>query len=276
VRGALNGPSGVAVASNGNVYIADSANNAVRMLVFAGYQLSIAAGANSASNLTGPVSGGEVLVLYGAGMGPGGLSVATVGTNGLYPTSLNGVTVTIGGYAAPILYTSPTQVAVVVPFEVSGETTQAFVQYQGQFSAPFPVTLAQSTPGIFTANLSGQGQAAAINDSNNIFTYNNSANPANAGDYIEIYVTGAGQTSPAGVDGQPYAGLANCTLKASVTIGGVTESPQYCGGVPGQIAGLTQINVPVPVGLPAGNVPISVTIGGVTAQSGVTVAVSGH
>jgi uncharacterized protein (TIGR03437 family) len=61
-----------------------------------------------------------------------------------------------------------------------------------------------------------------------------------------------------------------------VTIGGVSESPQYCGGVPGQIAGLTQINVPVPTGLTAGLVPVTVTVGGVSAQSGVTVAVSGH
>jgi uncharacterized protein (TIGR03437 family) len=276
ILGELNAPQGIAIASNGNLYIADSGNNAVRMLANGGYQLSIAAAANAASNLTGPVSGGQVVVFYGTGMGPATLAVGAIGSNGSYPTSLAGVTVTVGGHPAPILYASAAQTAVVVPFEVSGVTTQVFMQYQGQFSAPFPVTLAQSTPGIFTANLSGQGQAAAINDANNVFTYNNSANPANAGDYIEIYVTGAGQTSPAGVDGQPYAGLAPCLLPASVTIGGVTESPQYCGGVPGQIAGLTQLNVLVPPGLTAGNVPISVTIGGVTAQSGVTVAVSGH
>ncbi|HEX3744639.1 MAG TPA: IPT/TIG domain-containing protein [Bryobacteraceae bacterium] len=276
ILGELNAPQGIAIASNGNLYIADSGNNAVRMLANGGYQLSIAAAANAASNLTGPVSGGQVVVFYGTGMGPATLAVGAIGSNGSYPTSLAGVTVTVGGHPAPILYASAAQTAVVVPFEVSGVTTQVFMQYQGQFSAPFPVTLAQSTPGIFTANLSGQGQAAAINDANNVFTYNNSANPANAGDYIEIYVTGAGQTSPAGVDGQPYAGLAPCLLPASVTIGGVTESPQYCGGVPGQIAGLTQLNVLVPPGLTAGNVPISVTIGGVTAQSGVTAAVSGH
>jgi uncharacterized protein (TIGR03437 family) len=276
IAGELNGPIALAVDSNGNVYVADSANNAIRLLTFAGYQLSIAAAANAASNLTGAVSGGEVLVFYGSGMGPAALSVNSVGLSGVYPSTLNGVTVTIGGHPAPILYASATQLAVVVPFEVSGETTEAFVQYQGQFSSPFPVTLAQSTPGIFTANLSGQGQAAAINDHNNSFSYNNAANPANAGDYIEIYVTGAGQTSPAGVDGQPYGGPANCVLPVKVTIGGVSEVPQYCGGVPGQIAGLTQLNVPVPSGLPAGNAAISVTIGGVNAQSGVTVAVSGH
>jgi uncharacterized protein (TIGR03437 family) len=272
--GELNGAIALAVTSNGNVYVADSANNAVRLLIFGGYDLSIAVAASAASELTGSVSGGEVVVLYGAGMSPAGLAVNSVGPSGGYPTSLNGVTVNFGSYQAPILYVSPSQIAVVVPYEVTGATSQVFVQYNGQYSAPFPVSLAQSTPGIFTSNLSGQGLAAAINVSTG--AYNNAANPANAGDFVEIYLTGAGQTSPAGVDGQPYAGMAPCTLPSSITIGTVTESPQYCGGVPGQIAGLTQINVPIPKGLPAGLVPISVTVGGVSTQPGVTIAVSGH
>jgi uncharacterized protein (TIGR03437 family) len=272
--GELNGAIAVAVTSNGNVYVADSANNAVRLLIYGGYDLSITVAANAASELTGSVSGGEVVVLYGAGMAPAGLAVNSIGASGGYPTSLNGVTVNFGNYQAPILYVSPTQTEVVVPYEVSGATTQVFVEYAGQFSAPFPVSLAQSTPAIFTSNLSGQGLAAAINASTG--AYNNAANPANSGDFVEIYLTGAGQTSPAGVDGQPYAGPAPCTLSSSITIGGITEQPQYCGGVPGQIAGLTQINVPIPTGLPASLVPISVTVGGVSTQPGVTIAVSGH
>jgi trimeric autotransporter adhesin len=274
--GELNGPGAVAVDSHGNVYVADSSNNAIRLLTYGGFGLSIAAVVDGASNAVGPVSGGEVVVFYGAGMGPGSLQVNTVGSNGNYSTTLGGVTVFFGSYQAPILYVSAAQLAVVVPFEVSGSTTQAFIQYQGQYSAGFPLAIAQATPGIFTSNLSGQGQAAAINDHNDTFSYNSSANPASAGDYVELYVTGAGQTSPPGVDGQPYAGLATCNLPVTVTVGTVSGPPQYCGGVPGQIAGLTQINVLIPSGLTAGNVPVSVTIGGVTAQSGVTIAVSGH
>ena len=274
--GELNGPVSLAVTSTGNVYVADSANNAIRLLIFGGYELSIAAAVNAASNLTGPVSGGEVVVFYGAGMSPAGFTVNSVGPSGLYPTSVAGVTVNFGGYQAPILYVSPTQINVVVPFEVSGATAQVFIQYQGQFSSPFPVSLAQSTPGIFTANLSGQGLAAAVNDENGSFSYNSAAHPANAGDFVEIYLTGAGQTTPAGVDGQPYAGPAACVLPASISIGGTTVVPQYCGGVPGEIPGLTQINVPIPTGLTAGLVPISVTVGGVSTQPGVTIAVSGH
>jgi uncharacterized protein (TIGR03437 family) len=274
--GELNGPISVAVTAAGNVYVADSANNAIRLLTFGGYQLSIAAAVNAASNLTGPVSGGEVVVFYGTGMGPAALMVNSVASSGQYPTTLGGVTVYFGSYQAPILYVSAAQVAVVVPFEVSGSTAQVFIEYQGAFSSPFPVSLAQSTPGIFTADLSGQGLAAAVNDENNAFSYNTASHPANAGDYVEIFVTGAGQTTPAGVDGQPYAGLAPCNLPVTVTIGGISGPPQYCGGAPGEIAGLTQINVTIPAGLTAGLAPLSVTVGGVSAQPGVTIAVSGH
>ncbi len=274
--GEFNAPVSVAVASNGNVYVADSANNAIRLLINGGYQLSIAAAVNVASYLTGPVSGGEVVAFFGTGMGPATPQASSVGSNGLYPTTLGGVTVYFGNYQAPILFVSATQVNVVVPFAVSGATSLVSILYQGQYSSPFPVSVAQSTPGIFTSNASGQGLAAAVNDHNNVFSYNSASNPASAGDYVELYVTGAGQTSPAGVDGQPYAGPAPCTLPAIVTVGGVSGPPQYCGGVPGQIAGLTQINVQIPAGLTAGLVPVSVKIGGVIAQPGVTIAVSGH
>jgi uncharacterized protein (TIGR03437 family) len=274
--GMLSAPVALAVASNGNVYVADSANNAIRLLTFGGYELSIGGAVNAASNQVGPVSGGEVVVFYGSMMGPAGLVVNQPGANGQYSTSLAGTTVYFGTYQAPILYTSATQVAAVVPFEVSGSTVLAFIQYQGQYSSSFPVSIAQSSPGIFTANLSGQGLAAAVNIQNGAYSYNTAAHPANAGDFVEIYLTGTGPTNPAGVDGQPYAGLAPCALPVTVTIGGQSVTPQYCGGVPGVIPGLTQINLPIPAGLTAGLVPVTVKFGGVSAQSGVTIAVSGH
>jgi uncharacterized protein (TIGR03437 family) len=272
----LNGPVSLAVASNGNVYVADSANDAVRLLTFGGYQLSIAAAENGASNVTGAVSGGEVVVFYGTGLGPAGLAVNQPAANGLYSSTLSGVTVFFGDFQAPLLYVSATQVAAVVPFEVSGSTVEASILYQGQYSASFPVSVAQSSPGIFTADLSGKGLAAAINVQNGAFSYNNAAHPANAGDFVELYLTGTGPTTPASVDGQPYAALARCVQTATVTIGGQNAPVQYCGGVIGVIPGLTQINVQVPAGLAAGLASVTVQMGSVSAQSGVTVAVSGH
>ena len=274
--GTLNRPVGLALVSNGNLYVVDSGNNAVRLLTYGGYQLTIYGAANAASELAGPVTGGEVLVFYGTGLGPGNVVTNQVNANGVYSTTLAGTTVYFGTYAAPILYTSASQVAVVVPFEVNGSTVQAFINYQGQNSTSFPVSLSQSSPGIFTLNLSGTGLASAINIHNGVYSYNSAANPANAGDYVELYLTGTGQTSPAGVDGQPYAGVASCALSpVTVTIGGKSVTPQYCGGVPGVIPGLTQINVQIPSGLTAGLVPVTAQFAGVSSQPNVTIAVSG-
>jgi uncharacterized protein (TIGR03437 family) len=47
---------------------------------------------------------------------------------------------------------------------------------------------------------------------------------------------------------------------------------QYAGGAQGIIAGVMQVNVVVPRGL-SGNVPVVVTVGANTSQTGVTIAV---
>src|SRR5208337_4840527 len=104
--------------------------------------------------------------LYGTGMGPAGLVQYTPGINGQVPTSLAGTTVYFGNYAAPLLYTSANQVSAIVPYEVSlpggncgipcsfVEQVQVFVEYNGQLSATFPVSLATAAPALFTAALS--------------------------------------------------------------------------------------------------------------------------
>jgi uncharacterized protein (TIGR03437 family) len=272
----MNGPAGVALAQNGNLYIADSGNSAVRELILGGFQIKIAAVVNAASNLAGPVSGGEIVVLYGTAMGPASLVQYTPGTNGQVPKSLAGTTVYFGNYAAPLLYTSANQVAAIVPYEVSGSQAQVFVESNGDLSATFTVSLATAVPSIFTADLSGKGQAAAVNIQNGAWAYNNAAHPLNAGDYVELFLTGTGQTNPPSVDGQ-LTPDANELVPASVTVtlGGRTFTAQYAGGAPGSVAGLTQVNVQIPSGLTAGAVPVSVQVGSVSTPPGVTIAVSG-
>jgi uncharacterized protein (TIGR03437 family) len=273
---AMNDPAGIALASNGNLYVADSGNSAVRELLLGGFQIKLAAVANSASNLAGPVSGGEIVVLYGTGMGPAGLVQYTPGTNGQVPTNLAGTTVYFGNYAAPLLYTSASQVSAIVPYEVSGSQAQVFVKYNGDLSATFPASLATAAPSIFTADLSGKGQAAAINIQNGAYAYNNAAHPLNAGDYVELYLTGTGQTSPPSVDGQLTPDAKELVVASvTVTIGGKTLTPSFAGGAPGSVAGLTQVNVQIPSGLPAGAAAVSVQVGSVSTQPGVTIAVSG-
>src|SRR5262249_9182498 len=82
-------PQGPAPDAAGNVYLADTGNNAIRLMQPTGSGITLSAVTNGASNQTGPIAPGEVLVLYGSGMGPDQLQTYQLGTNGLVPTSLS-------------------------------------------------------------------------------------------------------------------------------------------------------------------------------------------
>ncbi len=235
---------------------------------------TIGAVTNAASNLSGPISPGEIVVLYGSGIGPAQLTYAQVGGDGLYDAQLAGMTVQFNGIPAPILYTSTVQVAAIVPYELTGASVQVTATYQGQTSAPVTVVLAPSAPGLFTLGATGSGEAAAINQNQ---ATNGAAAPVPIGSIITLFATGEGQTSPAGVDGKPAsASPPTPTLPVNVTIGGVTvNNLQYVGGAPGEVAGVLQINVQVPAGVAPGSaVPIVIRVGDATSQPGVTIAVS--
>jgi uncharacterized protein (TIGR03437 family) len=247
----LNQPWGIAVDANGNVYVADPLNNAVRMLAPVSAAIAVTAVTNAASNLAGPVAPGELVVLYGSGLG----GVRTVLFNGV---------------AGPLLYATPGQVGAVAPYAVSGGSQQVVVQSAGAASAPVAVAAAVTAPGVFTLDGSGRGQAAAVNQDG---TRNGTAAPAAAGSVLSLYATGEGQTLPAGVDGKPAAApLPQPVALVAVTIGGVAAVVRYAGGAPELIAGVMQVNVVVPAGV-SGTALVVLTVGGVASQGGVTVAV---
>ena len=148
--------------------------------------------------------------------------------------------------------------------------------YLGQASAPHAVRVGTSSPGVFTLNQSGAGQAAAINAVDG--TVNTAANPVKIGAYISLYATGEGQTIPAGVDGRLSSTSARPVFPVSVTVGGIPAFVQYAGGSPGQVAGLMQINVQIPTGVqPGAYVPVVLQVGDASTTPGaVWVAVSGN
>jgi uncharacterized protein (TIGR03437 family) len=270
----MNGAAGLAVDSTGDIFVADSANNAIRELVFTGSGLSISAVTNGASNQAGPIAPGEVLVIYGSNIGAGALTTYQLTGAGTVSTSLAGASVYFNGVPGPVLYTSPNQLSAIVPFSVSGSTAQVFVLNQNQSTAAVTVNVAPSATAVFTANGSGQGQAAAINQDNSV---NGSAHPASSGQIVTLFITGAGQTNPSGQDGLPAAvPLPMPLLPVSVAIGGTNATIKYAGGSPGTVAGVTQVNAVVPGGLPAGNASVIVQVGSAASQGGVTIAVSGN
>jgi len=279
VNAQLNTPMAAATDSAGNLYIADAANNAVRVLRYAGAPLSIGGVVNAASNAAGAVAAGEVVVIYGSGLGPASLVQFQLGSNGLVPSALAGTSVLFNGTPSPLIYTSATQVAAIVPFGITGSTANATVVYQGQSSPALSMNVAPVSPAIFTANSSGTGPAAAINIPGGVV--NDAAHPAKAGDVVTLFFTGGGPTNPPSADGKPQGDgspgnpLLLAVLPVTVTIGGKSATVQFAGGAPNVVAGVMQVNAVVPAGLAAGPAPVVVQVGSTSSQNGVTIAVSG-
>jgi uncharacterized protein (TIGR03437 family) len=245
------GPSasgpGIAADNSGNVYVDDSVNGTygfirvLRPTSAVQPPLSIGAVVDAASQRANPVSPGKIVVIYGSGLGPAPLT-QNQASNGRFSTQLSGTSVSVNGIAAPILYTSASQLTAIVPYAVSGTTADVKVSYQGQTSLAFNVVVAPSAVNLFTANQTGAGQAAAINAVDG--TVNTAANPVTVGGYISLYATGEGTTTPGGQDGLLVGSqLTHPNLPVTASVGGIPATVQYSGGAPGLVSGLMQVNL---------------------------------
>ena len=238
------------------------------------YGNSISAIVNAASYGSGAVSPGEIVTIAGTGIGPEALQSYSI-QSGQFSTQVAGTRILFDGVPAPIIYVSGKQDAVVVPYAVAGHTqTLVTAEYNGLTSPAFVVPVAASVPGLFSADSSGAGQGAILNQD---ASYNSTRIPAARGSVVVLYGTGEGQTVPGGIDGLIAVGtFPKSVLPVSVTIGGQqvdAASILYAGAAPGSLAGLFQINVKVPCSVTAGNVLVAVQVGTGQSQKGLTVAV---
>jgi uncharacterized protein (TIGR03437 family) len=152
----------------------------------------------------------------------------------------------------------------------------------GVWSNSVTVPVAAAWPSVFTLNGSGSGPAAVLNVMpNGLREVNSRKDPAAAGSMIEIYATGLGVPNVLGCQAGRVMPLSPDVPRFSpvpagmtVSIGGVTVTPEYVGAVPGLVYGIFQINARVPANLrPRDDVPLTVKVGSAESQSGVTIAV---
>jgi uncharacterized protein (TIGR03437 family) len=234
---------------------------------------------NAASFIKGAVSPGEIVTLFGTAMGPAAAAYATIDpATGKLATTIGGVQVLFNGTAAPMIYASSTQVSAVVPYEMAAFANPSVrIEYLGETSNADQVTLAATAPGLFAQNASGGGPGAILNQDNSL---NGPGHPAAKGSIVQVYLTGEGQTSPAGVTGA----ITTATLPPpqvtpepmqliQVSIGGQQALWTYIGEAPGMVAGVMQLNVQIPAAAPSGALSIQVSIGGNMSQNNITVSV---
>jgi uncharacterized protein (TIGR03437 family) len=260
-------PNGIVADNAGNVFVSDTVGG-IRVLRPTNQSVLIGAVVDAASENVAPISPGKIVVIYGSGLGPSNLTSYQI-NNGLIASQLAETTVSVNGIPAPLIYTSATQVAAIVPYAVTGPSAQVSLTYQGLASAQLSVPVATSAPSIFTLNQTGAGQAAAINVVDG--TVNTAANPVRIGAYISLYATGEGQTTPAGVDGKVASGpvFPQPNLNVTATVGGIPAVVQYAGGAPDEVAGVMQVNIQIPAGVQVGGyVPVVLQVGNAATTPG--------
>lgn len=188
-------PSGLASDSNGNIYIADTGNNRIRILIappapvvettVSGY--AVVGAASLQSGVAAPCS---LITIFGADADTA-------------PLAFDGV-------ATTAVSTSPGQATVQVPCTVALPATALSV---GTWRASLPIE--NAAPALFALN-AGSGQALALNSD---ATPNSEVNPARAGSIVSLFATGMGLPGNA----------------AGVIVGGSTADILFQGDAPGFI-----------------------------------------
>jgi uncharacterized protein (TIGR03437 family) len=268
----LNYPTGVAVdLSNGNVYIADSGNNVIRLLTPT--SPAITSGVVTASGFGGftSIAPGSWIEIYGSNLafdrrswGPSDFQGTTA------PTSLNGTTVTIGGQPAYVDYISGSQINAFVPSNVGLGQQPAVVKNAAGSSAGFNVTVNSVQPGLLAVpsfKIGSTQYAVALTTDGKTYILPPGAivglatQRATVGQTIVLYGVGFGLVSPSVPDGQPAPSQTSLTTALHVSIGGLEAKVTYDGLTPNSY-GLYQFNVVIPQ-VPSGDqVPLTFTLGG--------------
>lgn len=200
--------------------------------------------------------------------------------NGAFPNVLGCIAVEVNGQRVPITFVQTDQINLQGP-AVLGPVSIVVVSNAGKQnelrSTAANVMVQPLAPAFFTFN--GTSVAAQFANTSNVVANPSvvpGARPASPGDVITLYGNGFGPTDPAVAPGALAPGVAHVTNPVTVTIGGVTLSPQdilYVGLSPGSISGLYQLNVRIPASTPSGDIPVAATVGGVQTQPGTTIPV---
>jgi uncharacterized protein (TIGR03437 family) len=220
--------------------------------------LRIDAVENAASLLDGPLSGGETIVIKGAGFG-------------------SDARISIGDEAVTPFSITPTAIATTVPADIAGGAAEVEVQSGGASSNQVLMPVAVTTPGIFSADGTGYGQGYILNKDG---TLNTPANPVAPGDRITIMATGVGPVSF--TDGYAVTEFPTNVFIDGVYCDGVAAVMGPMSGFPGNVFRIT-VFVPNPAVVFATTNPgftfpplvgVVMQLDGVSSQAGIAMSIA--
>jgi uncharacterized protein (TIGR03437 family) len=192
-----------------------------------------------------PIAPGEIVTLFGNGLGPqqGIQTQATLQTP--FPTQEAGVEVTFDGKPAPLLWVQDEQINAVAPWSLTpDQNTEVCVSRNNVKTNCLTRPVGQTSMGVFLAKLNQDG------------TVNSAKNPAAPGSVVVVFATGMGPIAPAQADGAlvgpPFPANVLPVFADAIYYPPYQPSQviplvvDYAGPAPFLLAGVSQINFHVP------------------------------
>jgi uncharacterized protein (TIGR03437 family) len=210
----------------------------------AGYQLSANGPRLTAGG--GPLTPGSLFTLYGERLA----EIDAQATALPLPNNLFGVSVFINGFPAPLLFVSPTQINLQIPWELGGENAPLTVVRNGIIGNTIRFDVGQSAPVVY--GISHSDGAPVAGD-----------RAGRPGDVLILRCTGLGAVTGTPVTGRaaPLDQLLRTREFPVVRVGGVSAEVLFSGLAPG-LVGVYQMNVRLGAGTPAGpQTPVTVAMG---------------
>jgi uncharacterized protein (TIGR03437 family) len=195
--------------------------------------------------------------------------------NGKLPTTLDGVSVTVGSKPAFVYFISPGQINLQAPDVGTGPVPVTVSNTNGT-SSSFTATVVQQSPAFFAwpgsqtvaTRLDG---SLAVKDGTFAGATTVAAKP---GDVLVLWGTGFGPTTPPVAAGIQVPGDQVYFTASPVSIKiGTVDAPQFgCALSPG-FAGLYQVAIQVPASMADGDYPLVATVAGASSPDGVILSV---
>jgi uncharacterized protein (TIGR03437 family) len=218
-----------------------------------------------------PIHPGGLMTFFGTNLGPAtGVSFG-LDANNIAQKVVGGVSVTVDGKPAPMLYASAGQINFIAPWSIrtDGVAVPVCVNYSGTTTCVQAGT-GVALPGAITCYFPDQALTCALNQDSLV---HQKSNPAAPGSVVQLFMSGFGTVDGPLVDGgiatlplrrvngtvsastNPPAtvpcGLFSCTANAASASQQDIEIG-FAGAAPNLLLGVNQVNIRIPSDMPSG------------------------
>jgi len=212
--------------------------------------LALACVGNAASLLKGRIAAGEMISVFGEGLGSEeGIELTPEPM--AYPNEASGVQVTFNGKAGPLVYAQHGQINALTPWDLDSPEVEICVEREGMETTCVRSTVTAAEPGVFADE---DGYAVALNDDG---TRNSARRPAGLGSVVTVLATGLGPLDPVPADGGILTAptprvlmrpsilvAAGITIGSNYTVEAISAAP-----VAGAVAGLFEVKLKAASGM---------------------------